>query len=91
MDIFSGGDSISLGSKSCEGVSFEASVVDANSYLAARYGVDAAFLDVTDEKLTVVSTSCDLPGMREFVRLNDRRLIVLVDDVFFFLEPNVTY
>lgn len=91
IDIFSGGDSISFGSKSCKGVRFEASIVDAKSYLTARYAVDTAFLGIADAELTVVRTNCNLPGMSEFIRLNDRRLVVLIDDVFYFLEPNTIY
>jgi hypothetical protein len=91
IDLFSGGDSISFGGRSCEGVSFTTSTVDAESYLTTRYGVAPEFLNVTSRQFAVLKTDCDLPGMDEFIQLNDRRLILFIDGGFLFLEPDVYY
>lgn len=91
MDLFSGGDSISVGGRRCESVSFDISRIAARPYLAMRYGIEPELLSVSSNELIVIKTDCDLPGMREFMRLDARRLIVFIDGVFWLFEPDVLY
>ena len=91
IDLFSGGDSISYGGQSCKGVNFETTVVNAKRHLTTRYGVDPEFLSIGNDQLTVIKTDCDLPGMNEFMKLHNGRLLVFIEGVFIFLEPDVIY
>lgn len=46
---------------------------------------------MSDEWIEVIKTDCNLPGFQEYLRLGDRRLLIRVRGVFFFLEPSMSY
>jgi len=89
LDIRS--SSITFNGQTCQGISFKSEIVDTGQYLSERYQTTPQILGVPDETIQVVRTNCPLPGFSEYIRLMDRRLIIWIDGVFFFLEPAVNY
>ena len=75
--------------QACSGVSFQSEKVNAADYLAGTWQTTIEELGIKDEQVQVVRTNCDLPGFNEYLRLSDRRLIVPINGVFFFFEPNL--
>lgn len=89
LDI--GKNRIVFDKKACEGVRFERTKERLSDYLKRAYKITPKELGVTDELIEVVRTDCSLQGFQEYMRLGDRRLVIQVKGVFFFLKPNVTY
>lgn len=88
LDI--GQDRIVFGRQVCRGVSFKSTKERLHDYLERVYKVTPGELGVADEVITVITTNCSLPGFQEYVRLGDRRLMICVKGVFFFLEPEIS-
>jgi hypothetical protein len=80
-------NSIRFAGKSCTDVVFKREKQQLGPYLMRKYGITPQFIDLVDEEVDVVKTSCSLPGFSEYLRLSDSRLIVYIDGVFFILEP----
>ncbi len=87
LDI--GSSEIVFDGKSCRDVRFEAETVDAKSYFTQRYGISPRKLGIEDGTIRVIKTNCRLDGFAEYIRLGDRRLIAVINGVFFFFAPNV--
>ncbi len=83
--------SIIFDGQTCEGVSFEREDVNAPEYLSDTWKVTPHDLGIDVLELKVIKTNCSLPGFQEYMRLNDGRLIVPIDGVFYFFAPAVTY
>jgi hypothetical protein len=83
--------SITFDRKKCDNVSFETKEARASKYLDQHYNISPQWLGIADETLKVIRTTRDMPGFTEYMRLQDRRLVIFLHDVFFFLEPHVTY
>jgi hypothetical protein len=88
LDI--GKDRIVFGRQACRGVSFKSTKERLRDYLERVYKVTPRELGVADEVITVIKTNCSLPGFQEYVRLGDRKLVICVKGVFFFLEPEIS-
>lgn len=89
LDI--GSSVIVFDGKACRDVQFEAETVDAKSYFTQRHGISPRKLGLEEETIRVIKTNCRLEGFAEYIRLADRRLIVVINGVFFFFAPNVNY
>jgi hypothetical protein len=85
------GGRIAFDQQTCEGVKSERRKERLSDYLERVYRVTPKDLDVSDEWIEVIKTDCSLPGFQEYLRLGDRRLLIRVKGVFFFLEPSVSY
>ncbi len=83
--------SITFDQKKCTNVTFERKEVSASEYLKHHYNVTPQWLGIPDTNLRVIVTNCNIPGFAEYMRLKDRRLVIFLNGIFFFLEPNVTY
>jgi hypothetical protein len=77
--------------KSCQNVTFQTESVIAADYLKSTYNTTPQALTLTDQDIEVVKTNCDIPGFQEYIRLSDLRLIISLNGVFFFFNPNVNY
>lgn len=75
----------------CSKVAFEETIVDTVEYLDEVWHVNSQSLGITDAKIYVSKTDCNIPGFDEYIRLSDGRLIVKINGIFFFLEPSVQY
>jgi hypothetical protein len=80
-------NSIRFAGKNCTDVVFKRQRQQLGPYLKRKYGITPQFIDLMDEEVDVVKTSCSLPGFSEYLRLSDSRLIVYIEGVFFILEP----
>ena len=83
--------SITFGSDKCENIYFKIKEVKASEYLERIYKVDPQWLGITDDPVKLIQTNCDIPGFSEYIRLKDRRLVIFLNGIFFFLELNVVY
>jgi hypothetical protein len=82
---------ITFDGMTCHDVIFDKKIVNAKEYLANAYRTRPQALDITEERIEVVKTNCNLPGFAEYIRLKDWRLIIHLNGVFFYFEPAVNY
>lgn len=82
---------ITFDGKECSNVTFKKEKVNAEDYLKEVFHVTPQLLDIEDETIEVIKTTCNLPGFVEYFRLSDRRLVIYINGVFFCLEPAVNY
>lgn len=82
---------ITFDGKTCQDVVFRRDTVKTKEYLHRTYNIAPQILNIVDDTVDVIKTNCNLPGFNEYIRLNDRRLVIHIKGVFFFFEPAVTY
>jgi len=82
---------ITFDGKTCRDVIFQREKVNAKEYLEHTYRTAPQALGIEEGSLEVVKTNCDLPGLAEYMRLGDRRLIIYLKGVFFYFKPAVNY
>ncbi|MFH0994521.1 MAG: hypothetical protein V1844_03370 [Pseudomonadota bacterium] len=82
---------ITFDGKKCSEVTFKKETVTTKEYMDKLFHITPQFLGIADETIEVVKTDCNLPGFAEYLRLKDRRLVIHINGVFFFLEPFVSY
>jgi hypothetical protein len=85
-----GESSITFDGRTCHGLTFEREEIDLAEYLNKFHSEAPALLNIQGERAILIRTQCDIPGFAEFVRLQDRRLLIHIGGVLFFLKPNVT-
>lgn len=83
--------SITFNGQTCREITFNRKTVDATPYFSQRWSITPKILGVSVNTVKIIKTDCHLPGFSEYVQLPDRRLIVRIKGVFFFLEPFVNY
>jgi hypothetical protein len=82
---------ITFDGKTCRDVTFEKETLNRKEYLASLFHAKPQRVGIAEEVVEVVTTNCDLPGFDRYLRLRDRRLVIYLNGVFFYLEPNVNY
>jgi hypothetical protein len=82
---------ITFDGKKCSNVTFTKKTVKTKEYLENFFHITPQMLDISDETVEVIKTDCTLPGFAEYLRLRDRRLVIHMNGVFFYLEPAVNY
>jgi hypothetical protein len=82
---------ITFDGKKCSNVTFKKETVKTKEYLDHFFHITPQMLNIVDETVEVIKTDCSLPGFTEYLRLRDRRLVININGVFFYLEPAVTY
>ena len=82
---------ITFAGKSCTDVVFQKERLPLGSYLNRVHAASPEAVGLSDQEVEVVKTNCTIPGFGEYFRLPDRRLVIVIDGTFFFLEPAVTY
>jgi hypothetical protein len=82
---------ITFDGKTCRDVLFEKETVKAREYLDQLFHTTPQALGIEGEVVERVKTNCDLPGFSEYMRLKDRRIVIHINGVFFYLEPAVNY
>jgi hypothetical protein len=75
----------------CSDVTFQRETVNTSEYLSDSLNTTPQDLGIDGQELQVIKTNCTLPGFQEYMRLNDRRLVVPINGVFLLFEPAVTY
>jgi hypothetical protein len=83
--------SITFDRKTCSNVAFKKEMIETDDYLRKKYDTDRHFLGIEDDTLELFRTNCSLPGFAEYMRLQDSRLIICVNGVFFYFLPAVNY
>jgi hypothetical protein len=83
--------SITFNGKTCRDVSFKKETVKTKEYLENAFHATPQALGIEGETIEVIKTNCDLPGFGEYLRLKDRRLVIRINGVFFYLKPAVNY
>ncbi len=82
---------ITFDGRTCPNVSFIRKSVPARDYFKRTFAIEPEALGIPDDNVDIVTTDCNLPGFKEYVRLKDRRLIVRMDGVFFYFRPAVDH
>jgi hypothetical protein len=82
---------ITFDGRTCRDVTFRKTMVSAQEYLSRVYHATPQALGIEQGEVEVIRTNCDLPGFAEYVRLQDRRLVIHLNGVFFYFEPAVNY
>lgn len=83
--------SITFDGRTCTEVTFLREPGSVDRHLSTAFGVTPDFLGIEPGDAVLVRTNCRIPGFDTFLRLADRRLIVKMGGIFFFLEPHVNY
>jgi hypothetical protein len=81
---------ITFDGRTCKEVNFERETVDAAEFLLEAWHTTPQALNISDQQLQVIRTTCDIPGFQEYVRLSNGFLIVPLNGGFFFFEPVLT-
>jgi hypothetical protein len=90
-------DSITFQGLRCRGVVFERENVEADTYLAERWQLTPSDLGIQDSQgilrpqVELIRTRCGIPGFQEYLRLANGRLVVPINNIFFFFDPEVAY
>lgn len=67
---------------------FQSEWVDTQTYFSARFPhLHPHDLGIDDDTVEVVTTSCELPGFGEYLRLSNRRLGIFRDGIFLMFLP----
>jgi hypothetical protein len=82
---------ITFDGQKCSNVVFKKETVKTKEYLEKMFHATPQLLGIEDENIEVIKTDCSLPGFAEYFRLRDRRLVIKINGVFFYLEPVVNY
>jgi len=82
---------ITFAGKSCTDVVFQKERLPLGNYLKRVHAASPEAVGLSDQEVEVVKTNCTIPGFGEYFRLPDRRLVIVIDGTFFFLEPAVNY
>ena len=88
-EAFINKNSISFNGKTCKGVNFKRSSVSLNQYLSTKYHISAEALNLTEQQASMISTNCNLSGFNNYLRLNDRRVLIFINGVAFFFVAAV--
>jgi hypothetical protein len=83
--------SITFDGKTCSDIIFKKEVINTDEYLHNKYHTDRQSLGIVEDTVELIKTNCNLPGFAEYMRLQDRRLIIHINGVFFYLSPAVNY
>jgi hypothetical protein len=83
--------SITFDGTKCRHVSFQTNKVNTSEYLFHNYNITPEWLGIADDVMKVILTNCDIPGFNEYMHLEDGRLVIFVNGVFFFFRLNITY
>ena len=84
-------DYITFDGQTCRNVTFNKETVRAKEYLDAFFHTTPEALNIEEDVVEVIKTDCGLPGFGEYLRLKDRRLLIQIKGVFFYLVPAVNY
>ncbi|HAR34423.1 MAG TPA: hypothetical protein DCR95_10175 [Desulfobacter sp.] len=77
--------------KTCRDVTFQRETLKAKEYLASAFHTTPEALGIAEETLEVVKTNCDLPGFDQYLRLQERRIVIQLNGVFLFFESTINY
>ena len=83
--------SITFDGKTCHGIIFNKERQKAKEYLESVFHTKPQMLGIAEEEVGVVKTNCNLLGFSEYLYLKDRRILIYLNGVFFYLEPAVNY
>jgi hypothetical protein len=89
LDI--GDTSITFDRRTCTNITFKREVLNTSEYLRTKYHTDRQTLGIECETVELIKSNCTLPGFAEYMRLQDRRLVIHINGVFFFFSPGVNY
>jgi hypothetical protein len=83
--------SITFAGKTCTGITFNRHRTDTPTYFSEKLHIHQDDISYPSPTIGVIRTNCALEGFAEFIRLDDRRLLVTVQGVIFILMPNIIY
>ena len=81
-----GADSIAFNGQTCEGLTFNSSLLNPVEYFDISFRILPGTIGISQAELEVITTTCDIPGFSEFMRLDNGQLVLNIEGVFFFLD-----
>lgn len=78
--------SATLGDDYCKNPTYKVKVVDTNSYLLYGYKQKADYLNISENKVQVITISSENNFFHEFIKINDELMITNIDGVFLYLK-----
>lgn len=81
--------SITFDGRMCHVSEFEWITVDLGTYVQKSLSITVDDMGISDQKVEIIKTDCDIPGFSEIVRFADMRLMVVIDGICLFLEPDI--
>ncbi len=81
-------ESIQFDSKTCA-ITPSLAEHEATSYFGDNFRIDPRLLGHGGDKVFVIETGCDIPGLSSLVLLDDGRMCFFLDGVFFFLNEEL--
>lgn len=70
----------------CKDPQYKLKEVDANNYFFYTYKVSKEDFDIKEDKIEVISVIYGENLFHEFIKINEKELIVYLDDAFYYLE-----
>lgn len=80
---------ITFDGQRCGNVEFTHKIVNIHDYLEKVWHMSPLKFNIDDHPAKIFSTNCEIPLFREYVRLQDGRLIAKMNGVLLFFEPNI--
>lgn len=77
--------------QTCGNITFKKETLPTKEYLASVFQTTPQALGIAEETVDVIKTNCSLPGFDHYLRLKDRRLVIYLNGIFFYLKPKVNY
>ena len=84
-------NSISFNNQNCKEVIFKRSPVSLGKYLSQKYHISIDAMKLKEQPVTQITTNCHLNGFSNYLQLADRRIIIFINGVAFFLVPAINY
>ncbi len=84
-------NSIKFNGQTCKNIRFNRSPVSLKQYLSNQYNISVEAMKLTEHKATIVSTNCNLSGFKNYLQLDDGRILIVINGVGFFLVPAMAY
>ena len=82
-------NSIRFNGQTCKGVNFKHSTVSLNQHLSTKYHISVGAMNLPEQQVSKISTNCNISGFNNYLRLNDRRILIFINGVAFFLTPGI--
>jgi len=83
-------NSIHFNGQTCKGVNFKYSTVSLNQHLSTKYHISVGAMNLPEQQASIISTNCNIRGFNNYLRLNDRRILIFLNGVAFFLTPSIS-
>ena len=83
--------SISFNNQTCKAINFHRSPASLSHFLSTKYNSSTSALQLKEQEVTVISTNCKINGFKEYLQLDDGKVLFFINRVAFLLMPSVAF